>query len=300
MKGIGSVSNSAKKRDEEQTEKSELGTDREIKLAGNFEDPGLEEILLDVGEPTPPNPTAILHEAADAIQELVSPPAAELEANALDILGVQPAAAGVEPTFDAPDFSKLTSNSLATVMVDESVVDTLDASSRWETAEKLFSLVVCELPFADLVETILKAIIHGMGAEAGSVLEVDHERSEFFFRASVGGGDPEQLKNFRVPQNKGIVGHVAESRQSVLLANLEADEMQLRAISASMGFEARSCIASPIVVGGQLYGVVELFNKHSGGTFNQRDVEQLEELVRMAVKILEVRFLMAELARRAR
>jgi hypothetical protein len=54
------------------------------------------------------------------------------------------------------------------------------------------------------------------------------------------------------------------------------------------------------VVGGRIYGVVELFNKQSGGTFTQREVDQLEELVRMAVKILEVRFLMAELARRAR
>jgi GAF domain-containing protein len=151
-----------------------------------------------------------------------------------------------------------------------------------------------------MVEAILIAVVHGLGAEAGSILELDTERNEFFFRAAVGGGDSQQLKAFRVPANKGIVGHVAESRQSVLLQDLNTDEMELRAVSAGTGFETHTCIASPLILANQMYGVVELFNKNSGGSFTFADVTLLEETIRMAVKILEVRFLTAELARRAR
>lgn len=170
--------------------------------------------------------------------------------------------------------------------------------AKWEAAEKLFQLVACEKTFNDLVESGLSALVQSLDAQAGSVLEMDHEKQEFFFRASLGGGDPDQLKAFRIPANKGIVGHVAESRQALNVRDLEDNEMHLKAISMSVGYETHGCIAAPIVIANQLYGVVELFNKQGTGYFDQKDLQVLEDGVRMLAKVLEVRFLMAELARK--
>lgn len=268
------MSNAAKKLPElEVASPLESTTEREVKLANNFEDPGIDALIIDLGQPA--DPVALLNETADAVQELLL---GEEKVNPLDLL----------------------ETSDSSVMMDASALESVQVNARWDMAEKLFALVSCELPFEDLVDSILRAIVTGVGAEAGSILEVDNEKSEFFFRAIVGGGNPDQLKSFRVPYFKGIVGHVAESRQPVLLQDLASDEMQLKAISASTGFETHTCIAAPIVVANQLYGVIELFNKQKGGSFTQRDVTELEDTIRMAEKILEVRFLMAELARRAK
>lgn len=175
-----------------------------------------------------------------------------------------------------------------------------NSHARSEMAERLFQLVVCERSFDDLVETALVAIMHSVGAQAGAVLELDAEHQEYFFRTSIGGGDPEKVKTFRVPMNKGIVGHVGESRQATLLRDLESDQMQMRAISMSVGFEAKTCMAAPVLVAGQLYGVIEFFNRKDSSFFEERDLQLLEDGTRMLSKVLEVRFLMAELMRRAR
>jgi GAF domain-containing protein len=166
-------------------------------------------------------------------------------------------------------------------------------------AELFLELVASEMRFSDLVESILSVMVEATGAEAGSILEFDHEKNEFFFRASRGGGDPEKLKAFRVPASKGIVGHVAETREALFLRDLETDQRQLLAISMSTGLDTKSCLAAAIEIGGQLYGVIELFNKKPDAFFHDEDFETLKRGVKMAAKVLEVRFLLAELARKA-
>jgi transcriptional regulator with GAF, ATPase, and Fis domain len=246
----------------------DLPADREQGLSSGFEDPAIAEILPELGDEL--LEPGIVSEAAEAVHELM----------------VDAGAGSLESTPATP------------FLLEESRRETAALASKAQLAERLFSLVACNLSFPDLVEGILQAFVQAIGAEAGSILELDRTANEFFFRASIGGGDPENVKAFRVPANKGIVGHVAESRQPLLLRDLASDEKQLRAISMSSGLEAKSCLAAPIVLDNQIYGVIELFNKVPGECFDERDLEVIEEGVIMAAKVLEVRFLAAELARR--
>ena len=172
-------------------------------------------------------------------------------------------------------------------------------TAMYSMSDALFDLVACELSFDEVVEKGLRAVMNGVDAQAGSVLELDHDHEDFFFRASLGGSPVEKLKAFRVPITKGIVGHVAESGQPLLIRDLAEDEMQMRAISLSVGFDAKTCMAAPILVGGQPYGVIEVFNRRDGGLFDEKDLRALEDGLRMFSKVLEVRFLLAELSRRA-
>lgn len=284
------MSNSAKKLEEgvsvqpETSTQSDLTNERELKLANNFEDPALEHMIPALGGEEPSGPAALVHETADALTELVNE-AAGPEADALQIFGMDLDSAGEEIP---PVMSELAPEGHSP-----------DLTARWEIAERLFELVACEQPFDKVVDSLLAILIEGVQAEAGSVLELDFEKDEFFFRSSLGGGDPAHLKAFRVPKTQGIVGQVANSRRFVRLADLDEDQSQLRAISMSTGFEARTCLAGPIIVAGQLYGVVEVFNRKSGDSFSEADLKFLEEIVKMMSKVLEVRFLTAALARRA-
>ncbi len=267
---------------EEQPLVLDTSTDREQGLSQNFPDAVFDIITLDAEEG---GAAALVNETAEAVHELIG-----------GATGTNIPAYTADGEYQLELGGELQSPSLASLTTLESP----NLSAKWEMANKLFQFVMCEKSFADLVEGALLVLMRAVQAQAGSVLEIDRERQEFFFRASVGGGDPEKVKTFRVPCNKGLVGQVAETRAPLLLRDLDSDQVQLRAISASTGFDARTCIAAPILVGGELFGVVEIFNKNGDAVFSEKDLETLVEGVQMITKILEVRFLMAELVRRQR
>lgn len=264
---MGLPSKKDKKVPEQDAELVELFPDREQKLSKAFEDANLESLI-----------------SGKAAAE-----------------GDDFAPAGVE-LGDADESTPVLPLSLAPS--DEAAnigeVDTQHAA-LWAMAEKLFELVVCERNFDDLMEVALNAVMGAVGAQAGSVLEYDHAHQDFFFRASSGGASPsEKLKAFRVPATKGIVGHVAESREPLLVRDLAEDKRQMRAIGMSVGFEAKTCMAAPVLIEGQIYGVIELFDKTDGSHFDESDLEALQDGVKMISKVLEVRFLMAELISRVK
>lgn len=289
--------------------------EREQGLSRNFDDPVLEELIP--GLTVAQEPQGVVQETVEAVEDLLKEarddiadsgtrevsPITELP---FDVFELSPD--GELPVPLAPPPGRRPAAPAATEPHEESVMFTVDSPAqgaglevaRIEMAEKLFQLVACEKTFDHLAEALLAAIMNAIGAHAGSVLELDQKRQEYFFRSSIGGGDPEQVKAFRIPGGKGIVGHVAESRQPILLTDMGSDEKQLRAISMSVGFETKTCLAAPLIVGNQLYGVIELFNRKDGGVFEERDLHAFVEGVRMAGKVLEVRFLMAELVKRKR
>ena len=303
------MSSSAAKKDDPQALPDTLdltpsaSSEREQGLSQNFQDPNLEELIPSLTDA--PAPAGVVQETVEAVQELLTE--AQTDQSEGESLGSDPAvdlSQGFgdlnldQPGFDPDPMPATEAEPSMMISVAGAVGETDGSRAQWEMAEKLFQLVVCERPFDDLVEAGLTAIMGALGAQAGAVLEQDQEQQNYFFRASVGGGDPEKVKAFRVPFHKGIVGHVGESRRATLLRDLEEDQKQMRAISMSVGFEAKTCMAAPILIGGQVYGVIELFNRREGDFFSEHDLRLLEEGTRMLAKVLEVRFLMAELMRR--
>ena len=307
--------------------------DREISLANKFGDPGLDEILgglssAEAEQPSPEGQVTLVHETTSA-QDLMkleltdpssitTPIANEVEfqlgpdsqsfshehhqdvSEAYEISPVHPEVA-LPSSFGTmePDSQMASLHPVMDLEMDESTLaDTVFNATKNEVAEKMFQLIVCDHSFQVLTEEILQIFMNAVNATAGSILEVDHNNEEFMFRSTIGGGDSSQLKTFRIPINKGIVGHVAESRQTLLIRDLDDNELQLKAIGLAVGFQAKCCLALPIVVGNQLYGVVEVFNKQALTYFDRKDVQLLESAVKMASKVLEVRFLMAELIKK--
>jgi transcriptional regulator with GAF, ATPase, and Fis domain len=256
-------------------ELSELGLDREQKLSNSFDDPGLNEILQFPGSSN----------SSSAVD-------GEGEVLVLD--------SEVDPLRLVTDEQRLAENSKLLELGLQANLQSVDSAfaAKSKMGEKMFSLVAADLKFDHLVEEILSTLMDAAGAQAGAALEMDMKSNEFFFRANRGGGEVDKVKSFRVPAYQGIVGHVAETKESVLIQDTSLEEKQVVAVSMTTGFETKSCVAVPVIVGGQLYGVFEFFNKISGEPFDQNDVKILEDGALMAAKVLEVRFLLAEITKR--
>lgn len=171
--------------------------------------------------------------------------------------------------------------------------DTMALSmAKFSFVESMLILLTRDCSFSDFMHEMLLATMRAVKSEAGSILEVDYKNNHFFFRA-VAGQSAEHLSDVVIPRGQGIVGHVAESRQAMVLSNLGENSVHLKAIQNAIGFEARCMIAVPIIVRGNVYGVLELLNRVGAATYDPNDVELINYICDMAARALELRMMLA-------
>lgn len=166
------------------------------------------------------------------------------------------------------------------------------AVARGAAVEGFLLALTQNLSFQDFTREILLAIMKSVKCEAGSILELDEPRQQFFFRAVVGQSS-DRLTEFRVPQREGLVGHVGETRLPLIVDDLHHNAKHLRSISDAVGFEARNLIAIPMVIRGKLYGVIELLNRIGEQSFTPEDQDLLIALIPLACRAIEIRLMLA-------
>jgi transcriptional regulator with GAF, ATPase, and Fis domain len=194
------------------------------------------------------------------------------------------------PELEAAEYvPESVSSSMAGLFSEDAVAIT---ATKLNALEAFLALSTKELSFHDFTREILMTVMSVVRCEAGSLLELDHSTNMLFFRA-VAGRSSDRVSRFVVPMGKGIVGFVAESRQPILVNNVEENEVYLKSIQAAVGFEARNLVALPIVIKGRVYGVLELLNRVGESTFDQADLELLTYLTDHISKVLQVRLMIA-------
>ncbi len=170
-------------------------------------------------------------------------------------------------------------------------------TAKLAALEGIQALLTLDLPFEDFARELLLAIMRAVPSEAGSIFEIDHEQGCFIFRTSVGTAS-DKLDRFTVPLGKGIVGHVAESRLPLIVANAEENRQHLRVIADAVGFETRNLVAVPLVIRGRVFGVLELLNRLGEENYSQADVELLTYVCEAAARAIEVRLMIGWALRR--
>ena len=157
--------------------------------------------------------------------------------------------------------------------------------------EAFLKLTVKDVPFQEFIRDILLVMVKVVKSEAGSVIECSADGS-MFFRAAAGHSS-DRIVRFMIPKGQGIAGHVAESRQPLIVGNVESDKNHLRAISTVVGFDARNMLAAPVVVRGRVFAVVELLNRVGEDGYSETDLEVVQYLCEMASKAIEIRMMIA-------
>jgi len=165
-------------------------------------------------------------------------------------------------------------------------------SAKFQVLDHFFKQITREYKFGDFVRDILLTVMKSVKSEAGAIFELDYRINQLFFRAAVGQSSDSVLK-FTVPIGHGIVGYVAESKHPLIVNDLEENKIHLKAISKSVGFEARNIVAIPIIIRGKLYGVLELLNRVGEDGFTAGDLELLTYYCDIAAKAIEIRLMIA-------
>lgn len=85
-----------------------------------------------------------------------------------------------------------------------------------------------------------------------------------------------RLVGSRLPASRGIVGHVYGTGRSYVSASPQADPLFFSGFDGASRFRTRSLLCAPLVVEGQVIGVIELLNRLGGRSYDQRDLMLLE------------------------
>lgn len=143
---------------------------------------------------------------------------------------------------------------------------TIDRLQRLVEASKVLNST---LDLGELFEIILRTTTEHTDAERASLFLLDHDRNELFTLLAQG----MDLKEIRLPMGKGLVGYVAESGQTVNLADAYQDPRFDSSIDKLSGYVTRALLVMPVRDRrGRVVAVLELLNKKSG-RFSDDDID---------------------------
>ncbi|MCX7945191.1 MAG: GAF domain-containing sensor histidine kinase [Deltaproteobacteria bacterium] len=126
----------------------------------------------------------------------------------------------------------------------------------------------------ELLNAIIVKAMSVIGAEAGSVLLLDEDGVNLYFKDAIG-EKGEELKRIRFKATEGIAGWVVSNKTPVISNNPQNDDRHLRSIAESINYFPRNIICVPLMYGDKVIGAFELLNKSNMFDFNENDLKML-------------------------
>ncbi len=133
-----------------------------------------------------------------------------------------------------------------------------------------------------LLNKIIKYAAMIVKAEAASILLLDKEKKELYFKASLGKKSKE-IKKYKVKFGEGIAGLVAEKGKSLIVNDVAKDKRWTKKIDTSTKFTTKSLICVPLILEKDIMGVMEVINKKDKGYFDKDDEEILNSFANQVV-----------------
>ena len=123
---------------------------------------------------------------------------------------------------------------------------------------------------------ITKEVQNLMGVEGASVILLDEEKKEFFFREAKydDGETGKKMKEIRFPVDKGVAGQVYRTGKPLVVPDTTKDPHFFSQVDEKSHYQTRSMVDVPIQIQDRLIGVLCAVNKKEGA-FEQADVDLL-------------------------
>ena len=166
--------------------------------------------------------------------------------------------------------------------------DLKDQNSRlWKVIQSLNELqsnpqaITSPSDLLEMVMNILTIALDAAESEDGSILLLDEDSDELVFVAVVG-DRAEELTDYRIPAGSGVAGWVNLHKKAALVADVRKDDRWISAVDQSIGFHTQSLMAVPLILEDRVLGVMEVVNSRSEDLFNDKDLELLQLVARLA------------------
>lgn len=141
------------------------------------------------------------------------------------------------------------------------------------TLNEIARTITSSLDIEDVLHRTMAGINEILDVEAGSLLLVDEETNELYFKLTLR-GENKQITNFRLQWGQGIAGWVVAQNEPLIVNNVRTDKRFYAKIDEAIGFITNTILGVPLVVHGEPIGALEVINKRSD-LFNKDDRELL-------------------------
>jgi GAF domain-containing protein len=132
-----------------------------------------------------------------------------------------------------------------------------------------------------LLESIVEVAARIFGAGGTSILLIDEDKQTLEFKVAYGPNNQELVgKSF--PIHQGIAGYVVLTGQPIAISDVEQDARFNQDFAKSTGYVPKSIMATPLVSGDQVIGVMEVLDKINSPSFGLADMELLGLFARQA------------------
>jgi GAF domain-containing protein len=133
----------------------------------------------------------------------------------------------------------------------------------------------------DLLKSIVEAAGRIFNAAAASILLVDEKEKALVFKVAYGSSNRD-LVGVKFPLGKGIAGYVAMTGQPLAISNVRQDPRFNKDFAKSTGYVPSSILATPLLAGERVIGVMEVLDKINAASFGMQDMELLAMFARQA------------------
>jgi len=140
----------------------------------------------------------------------------------------------------------------------------------------------------DRLKYITKEIKQLVGAAGASVILLDEEKQEFFFRVTAYDDQAtgKRMREIRFPASKGVAGAVYKSGEPLIVTDTSESEFFFKTVDDEANFETKNMLDVPLWQEDRMIGVLCAVNKKHG-TFDQTDVEMLTTIAGMVAMPIE-------------
>ncbi|HEX2995555.1 MAG TPA: GAF domain-containing sensor histidine kinase [Anaerolineales bacterium] len=131
------------------------------------------------------------------------------------------------------------------------------------------------------LQTIINEAVELTNSELASILEYDESAAELRFLA-MHWFEHDLLRPVGVPLNGSAAGWVYRRGQPLIIQDAKVDQRHFKVVDHVTKHETRSLIVVPLIVRGEVVGVLEALNKKDGAHYTEQDLTLLETLGALA------------------
>lgn len=128
------------------------------------------------------------------------------------------------------------------------------------------------LDMDELLSLCLKEINEKLKVKHSSIMLVDEERNELVVKASQGHRSMQILGKTQ-KLDEGVAGRVVRDKKPILVKDIRRDNRFNR--SERPDYKTKSFVSAPLILGGRVFGVINIIDKVSGESFCETDVNLL-------------------------
>ncbi|WP_305046179.1 GAF domain-containing protein [Geoalkalibacter sp.] len=165
---------------------------------------------------------------------------------------------------------------------------------KLEILQEISSAIILSDNISAIANIMLDLAINHTGAEKGSLMLANDQQQLTILTAR--GLDDFLAKTYRIPLGEGIAGRVAQSRQAVLVTDIDSDP---RFAKTRDRYKTRSFISCPIIGKTRLLGVLNINDKKNGEPFTEEEFILIQIIANQAAIALKNAFLVNQLKSKA-